>query len=285
MNEERMNDRELDAVLRTWMREARAEQPDRSRVVGNVVGRLGSTRRRRRRWPFSLLRRGAKPPVAAEAPEHQPSPILATNGHAPTVIGRTQTMFSPVKAIVAGALVFALGGMFLIAQPLGQEGSAPGAEQAAEPLAPVKVTGKFNSLEGCTEDEDVEATLAETCYEVDMEWSDPRLQGTDRYLTNSMDAVVSDHEDEDGTFDHRSYIIETEGGTWRMRPQLRVELPDWPDPDGTTWWWVLDGDGDHDGLVAVLTKRRSNFSFGEELHGYIFSSDQVPPPPQGSSTK
>jgi hypothetical protein len=191
-------------------------------------------------------------------------------------------MLSPVKAITAGALVFALGGVLLIAQPFDQEGSAPGAEQGREPMAPVEVTGKFISLEGCTEDEDVEATLTEYCYEVDMEWSDPRLQGTDRYLINSMDAAVSDDEDEDGSFDHRSYIIETEGGTWRMRPQLRVELPDWPDPDGT-WWWVLDGDGDHDGLIAILTKRRSNFSFGEELRGYIFSSDQVPPAPERAS--
>ena len=36
-------------------------------------------------------------------------------------------MFSPVKAIVGGALVFALGGAFLIAQTLDQPASAPGA--------------------------------------------------------------------------------------------------------------------------------------------------------------
>jgi len=36
-------------------------------------------------------------------------------------------MLSPVKAITAGALVFALGGAFVIAQPFGQQGSVPGA--------------------------------------------------------------------------------------------------------------------------------------------------------------
>ena len=42
-------------------------------------------------------------------------------------------MFSPVKAITAGALIFALGGMLLIAQPFDQQGgSVPGAATDSE---------------------------------------------------------------------------------------------------------------------------------------------------------
>ena len=68
---------------------------------------------------------------------YQPSPIPAANGHTPTVIGRTQIMFSPAKAITVGALVFAIGGALVIAQPLGQQGSTvPGAE--TEVAAPVE---------------------------------------------------------------------------------------------------------------------------------------------------
>jgi hypothetical protein len=47
-------------------------------------------------------------------------------------------MFSPVKAIIAGALAFALGGVLLIAQPFDQQGGAvPGAEMAEQPVAVV----------------------------------------------------------------------------------------------------------------------------------------------------
>ena len=34
-------------------------------------------------------------------------------------------MFSPAKAITAGALVFAIGGVMLMAQPFHQQGSVP----------------------------------------------------------------------------------------------------------------------------------------------------------------
>ena len=43
-------------------------------------------------------------------------------------------MFSPVKTITAGALAFAIGGVFLVAQPFDQRSEAPGAE--VEPVAP-----------------------------------------------------------------------------------------------------------------------------------------------------
>ena len=38
----------------------------------------------------------------------------------PSVTGRTRSMFSPAKAVIAGALVFGLVGVLLIAQPFGQ---------------------------------------------------------------------------------------------------------------------------------------------------------------------
>ena len=55
--------------------------------------------------------------------------------------GRTQTMFSPTKAITAGALVFAIGGVMLIAQPLQQQGSVPGAATDDESVRPALATG------------------------------------------------------------------------------------------------------------------------------------------------
>ena len=53
-------------------------------------------------------------------------------------------MFSPAKAITAGALVFTLGGVLLIAQPFDQQGAGvPGAATDEERAAPVEFTAVF----------------------------------------------------------------------------------------------------------------------------------------------
>jgi hypothetical protein len=55
-------------------------------------------------------------------------------------------MFSPAKAITAGALVFALGGVLLIAQPFDQQGGGvPGAATDTEFIPPVVVNGWVGS--------------------------------------------------------------------------------------------------------------------------------------------
>ena len=59
-------------------------------------------------------------------------------------------MFSPVKAIIGGALVFALSAAFLVAQPFDRIGDGvPGAEQGADPAAPVEVTARHVEILGC----------------------------------------------------------------------------------------------------------------------------------------
>ena len=45
-------------------------------------------------------------------------------------------MFSPVKAVTTGVIVFAIGGAFLIAQPFEQQGSVPGATGDAGVFSP-----------------------------------------------------------------------------------------------------------------------------------------------------
>ena len=143
MSEQHMTDKELEAVLRAWTPDTPAGHPDRSRVVGNVVRLLHSTRPRRRRWWLGSAFRGtADAPKDAERRYDQASPIPATIGHTRTVTGRIQSMFSPVKAITAGALVFAIGGVMLIAQPFDQQvGSVPGAATDDPALAPSFYSG------------------------------------------------------------------------------------------------------------------------------------------------
>ena len=122
------DDRLLRQSSRLVCRTGRAPPDPRAGASPGRGKRLPQTRAASaRRWSLPILARGRRPSrPPADRPTYQPSPIPATNGHTPTVIGRTQFMFSPVKAITAGALVFALGGVMLIAQPFEQRGSVPG---------------------------------------------------------------------------------------------------------------------------------------------------------------
>ena len=67
------------------------------------------------------------------------TPMPSANGDPAMITGRTHAMFTPVKAIVAGALTFALLGVLSIAQPFDQQGATvPGAPVASPPpSAPV----------------------------------------------------------------------------------------------------------------------------------------------------
>ena len=128
-----MNDEQMQPLLEVWLREREIPRPHVQTGVARVMADVPRTRQQGRWWPLPVSRPKAQTATATDTGEYRPSPIPATNGHAPTVIGRTQSMFSPVKAIVAGALVFALGGAFLIAQPFERQGSVPGVEQGAAP--------------------------------------------------------------------------------------------------------------------------------------------------------
>ena len=192
-------------------------------------------------------------------------------------------MSSPAKAITAGALVFALGGLFLIAQPLDQQGSIPGAEQAVDPMAPMEVTGKLAwSEDRCTEAPEqvgpVEWNTGATC-EVDIEWSDPRLQGTSVQMHNGMSYSFGDDIELD--IDNNALDIVTDHGAWRMRPHVRFHFGDWSSPGRSPEWYVLDVEGEHAGLSAVLVAENS----GTDLRGFIISTDLIPPAPEGAWTE
>ena len=150
---------------------------------------------------------------------YQPSPIPATNGHTPTVIGRTQTMFSPAKAITAAALVFGIGGAMLVAQPFDQQGgSVPGAATDTAPVAPVWVTGTESLGPACedptssTDDGVVARTRGWHCDQQTWETSDPRLTGD---VTARWNADVYRRDDgEYTTLAAGTYDLRNDGGGW-----------------------------------------------------------------------
>lgn len=187
-------------------------------------------------------------------------------------------MFSPINAITAGALVVAIGGAFLIAQPFGQQGgSVPGAATDAEALRPALITGTMVHHNPSWETGRVEA-------------SDPRLTGDvtlDGTLESIPDPIVPDVEGVDvGEFARfgaelfwGSLRIENDAGTWegRFTCAPTVATHGFEDPCIIE----LTGTVAYEGLSAVLVESDrltstdgSNETFA--LDGLIFTGNLPP---------
>jgi hypothetical protein len=219
-------------------------------------------------------------------------------------------MFSPVKAITAGALVFALGGVLLIAQPFDQQrGTVPGAATDAEFVAPVEVTGvglEPASADLCsqTRQDGDETTLpgSNEQYTCTTSWSfsDDRLSGR---LTRIRDNVwlvgngletaealsvlcAEDAECEvpDLQTVHSAMSLENEGGLWRQRPTVMFFVPGGccADADG---FIVMDGEEGYEGLVAVLEATGQEEDTTYSYYGFILDARQLKPAPENASTK
>lgn len=246
MNDEHMSDREMEAVLREWTQETPTGQPDRSRVVSGVVGQLAS-RRPRRRWSLPLIRRAERPSSDDRTTGLQPSPTPAMDSQTPTVTWRTQSMFSPAKVVAAGALIFALGGAFLVAQPGDQQGQVvPGAE-TVELGEPVEFTASFGqalSRQGLPATCDVIGGVNH-CRDARppiqlLEVSDARLDGE---LTISFNQIqYPDHP----WFVTTTYRIFNEDGAWQGSVSTAR-----PGEDGSVSV-VLVGERAYDGLYAWM---------------------------------
>jgi hypothetical protein len=175
-------------------------------------------------------------------------------------------------------LRLSLAGTVILALLGGLGGAVVAQDEPADPMAPVEVTGKFVDLTcggsaGTRSGPRVEGRQA-TC-EVDNEWSDPRLEGTETYISNEVE-----YTDDSGlSIGHFVHNIVNDDGAWRMRPQFRFSSNGPEDFSGT---WVLDGEGAYEGLVAVLDK--GDEDTGELLHGFIIEGD-LPLAPEEGSTK
>ena len=280
-----MNTDQITPVVRRWLRHTEATPPDARQSARQVMARMPHVRQRSRWLPLPTIgRRTSAAPSTSDREGWLEAPPDTTYRF-PTATGRTRLMFSPVKAIIAGALVFAIGGVMLVAQPFDQQGSVPGIEQAAEPAAPVKVTATFQRLdcdsssgssEGSFEEEGpVEWVYGSYCTAYNR-WSDPRLQGTETYLSNGVEYM----DDSELYVAHYVHDIVTDDGAWRMRPQFTFDSADGPGNYSGTW--VLDGEGAHEGFSVVLAKDELN---SVPLIGYIISTDVVPSAPEGASTQ
>jgi len=247
-----MNDEQMQPLLEVWLRDRDAAPRDVNGGIARVVARVPQTRQRGRWWPLPVFGRKAQTPTATDTAEYQPMPMPTTNGHAPTVIGRTQTMFSPVKAITAGALVFAIGGALLIAQPFDQQGgSLPGAATDADA---VRVTTTV----------DCDFSTSTCSYTA----SDPRVEGTGSnglsgFVKVGINSVVSwtdaTIEGPEGDWTGHQYIFEDGTG------EVDVDM-------------MLVGEGAYEGLAYIASDIDS-----EVASGVIYQGDLPPVGPLPST--
>ena len=114
----------MDPVVKSWLNATSVEPPDPRRAAHPIMAHVARTKQRGRWWPLPSFERTSTPARS----------IPATNGHAPTAIGRTMPKFSATRSIVVGVVVALFGGVLLIAQPFGQQGmSVPGAGTTQAP--------------------------------------------------------------------------------------------------------------------------------------------------------
>jgi hypothetical protein len=269
-----MNDEQMQSVLDEWFEDTDPQPPNAQRTTTHVMAQVPQTRQRGRWLPFRLFRPKAQTPIATnDTTDYQPTPIPATNGHSPTVLGRTQSMFSPVKAITAGALVFAIGGVFLIAQPFDQQGaSVPGA--ATEVAPPVEFTATWGFSGGNVREATADG-LDPTRYRDGVDnlriiepASDPSFVGDvtvaynyDEYRSTGARQVTS-----------RAFSVENDVGTWRGVPHFSLNILSGGKTGATQ---VFIGERGYEGLYAVAELTTTPRQ-GVDVHGFIFEGE--PPP-------
>ncbi len=191
-------------------------------------------------------------------------------------------MFSPVKAITAGALVFALGGVMLIAQPFDQQSSLPGTTTDEERAAPVEFSGTWffgggDRLAPSETDGDPGASRGGAWYQTVRSMTDPRFDG---------EVTIFDNLDEysgGNVVFNDAWRVENADGAWQSEPGYSVDFADGSNSGLTA---VFHGEDGYAGLVAVvdmeLVRTEGGDSQNWDLNGVIFDGD-LPPEPEARS--
>jgi hypothetical protein len=278
-----MKDEKYTPEVGSWLKGREVPHPDSQQTARQVAARLPHVGQRGRWWPLPSFRRL---PTTDQTTAYQPSPIPASNSHTPTVIGRTTSMLSPVKAITAGAIVFAIGGAFLIAQPFQQQSSVPGAE--AEAAAPTWVTGTVQPAQSCSDwtsvvEIDVIRSRNFECGPQTWTSSDPRLTGEVARRWSEDTYRIGDGAGSKTVSLDAAYL-RNEGGGWACSA---IDLLDGGSVrssialTGTALTCI--GNGGYEGLSAILASEYGS-GYSEEFVGLIFPGD-FPPLPEAPAAE
>jgi hypothetical protein len=270
-----MNDERLGKEISDHYRETDVAPLDSRESAREVATRLPQVEQvKRRRWRPTWLTRTTQ----------QPTSIPSANGHTPTVPGRTQSMLSPVQAITAGALVFAIGGVLLIAQPFEQQGSiVPGAD--AEAVASTWVTGDIRPAPSCSDgdiemDGDVLRSRNIECSPQTWTSSDPRLTGEVSRRWNEDTYQMDDGPGSKSVYIDAAYLRNEDGGWTCVDSGLDDSGSSTVATTTPVYAYTCIGDGGYDGLSAMLVLEPT-VGYSEEFVGLIFPGDfpPVPEPP------
>ena len=228
----------------------------------------------------------------AEAVQEEGGPSLSVDAMAVTRVAkadrprwRTQSMFSPAKAITAGALVFAIGGVLLIAQPFDQQGSTvPGAETDAEPAEMVEFTARFpwgGQIAGGSSErrpDGIVETIGWASRVRTIEASDSRFEG-------EMVQTCNWHEYQSpnaNVFDC-VFRIETAVGGWQSRNTPGLKFPGPGYGPFSVLTVVFDGEGAYEGHSAIVEIAEVK-TRGFDMHGLVVESG-VPPAAEPYASK
>jgi hypothetical protein len=264
-----MTNKKLDPVVRDWLKQTEVDPDDVRRSTHLVSDRASRTRQRSRWWPLPSLRR-----------QPSPRPTNTDDSQQSNVTGRTQSMFSSAKVITAGAIVFGIGGVFLIAQPFDQQSAAPGAE--IEAVAPTWVTGEIQPAAGggsCSNDPDVMDGDVRRLRNVECSpqtWtsSDPRFTG--EVVRRWNDDVYPTDEGSISVSMAAAYLRNEDAG-WACSANDLLKGFGMSSAEVTGTTWTCIGDGGYEGLSALLVSEPGP-GFSEEFVGLIFSGDFPPMP-------
>lgn len=200
----------------------------------------------------------------------------------PTSRWRTRSMFSPLKAITAAALVFTIGGVMLIAQPFDQHSRGPGAELRTTPeLVPFTARYGFSSARSAER-----STLPDgTTRAADAAWVFGSLEASDpRFEGNLIVNATTDTYDGVALTSHVQRI-ENDAGAWQEGPYFRMTWTDRDTPGdeevlaGEARQQYFIGEGDYEGLVALVVSTEELTGGGVTLiEGYIVDGDLPPAP-------
>ena len=192
-------------------------------------------------------------------------------------------MFSPAKAITAGAIVFALGGVLLIAQPFDQQGgSVPGAATDTEVVPATWVTGSVafaTSCSGPTREDDAGVRRERDYLCEPQRWtsSDPRLTGEAAAHWNAD--VYEPDGDAPGfsiSVTTLAYYLRNEAGGWACRTNMLSQVSGFGAEHQAAETAMCVGDGENDGLSAILVL---DFATSPATFvGLIFPGDAPPLP-------
>ena len=259
------SDRPLGRDLRDWLEGSVAELPDGaelpSAIRSDVLSRLPGTPQRRRWWPFRWRPFGTGATRSADREGPHPE-------------GRPRSMFNAARVVVSVIVLALVGSLAYLAAPTVERTISPAAPAAIDPSDFAGFSGTFRA----TLCEGGERTIVDgglilegdLCSSMDLDVSDDRLSGDATGVHNAFNF----HDGHGYGVRTLATEIANDGGSWSG---TGIAFHD-TDDDIMRYEFLLAGEGDYDGLSAMLSLTSDSSFLDHEAMGVIFPGELPPRP-------